>query len=169
MRMRRRNLRIQRLTQFRAPLPQNGREAVHHPRKGVRLLPGDHGIALQNIVPASQSPFIAAQSMQVVRKHLTGREVQKTPPMLRAAAQQIHVAMIHPHHQTGRREVIRRLPTRHAIQRETSRRRTLRIAQPFSAPNRLHEASRGLKAHQLAPIRRPRRLQPHQHTRRLDE
>ncbi len=169
MRMRRRNLRIQRLAEFRASLPQNGRKAVHHPRKGIRLLPRDHGIALQNVVPASQRPLVAAQGMQIVRKHLTRREIQKAPPMLRAAAQQIHVPMVHPHHQTGRREVIARFAARHAIQRETSRGGVLRIAQPFATPNRLHKASRGLKAHQLAPVRRSRRLQPHQHTRRLDE
>ena len=106
MRMRGGNLRIQRVAQFGTSLPQNRRKAVHHPRKGIGLLPRDHGIALQNIVPTSQSPLVAAQGMQVVRKHLTGREIQKPTPMLRAAAQQTHVPMVHPYHQTGRGKVI---------------------------------------------------------------
>jgi hypothetical protein len=56
------------------------RKAIHHPRKGIRLLPRDHRIALQNIVSASQSPFIAAQT------HASSPETSDSPRSPKNAA-----------------------------------------------------------------------------------
>lgn len=59
------------------------------------------------MIAATQGALITTQRMQVIRKHLARGEVEKPAPMLRPPTQQIHVAMIHPHHHTRDGQKIR--------------------------------------------------------------
>lgn len=59
------------------------------------------------MIAPTQRTFIPTQRMQIVRKHLARGEIEKPAPMLRTPAQQIHVAMIHPHHHTRGGQIIR--------------------------------------------------------------
>ena len=89
--------------------------------------------------------------------------------MLCATAQQIHVAMIHPHHHARGGEIVRRLAARDSIERQPPRRGRLCIAQPFTVPVRLYKACGSAKAHQFSTIRGSGRLQAQKDTRRFNE
>lgn len=146
------HLGLQGCTQFCAALPKRLSEGIHDTCKGICLLPCDAGIALQNIIAATQCTLVTTQRMQVIRKHLARGEVEKSTPMLRATAQQTHVAMIHPYNNAGGCEIVGGFAASSAIEREATCGGGLRITQAFAMPVSLHQAGGGTKAHQFGAI-----------------
>ncbi len=102
-------------------------------------------------------------------KQLRRREVQPAPTMLRAAAHQVHVLAVHPHHQRTGSQVFSLLGTSRAIDRQSPRGGSLRMSQGMSPPVPLDGAGSGAVTQPVPARGSAWGLQPHEHADRLQQ